>query len=201
MSRSSALLLLALLPLSAQAKIEIVIPQASEQVSNNIHAFLSLTRYAERDDVTPETMSRLQRRIVSETRAALEPLGYYEPEVEYEAAQDGGNWRVTLHVRPGRPVRLSDVSVNVIGPGAHERAIREVIDEEELKPGLRLNHGTYERVKGALLRAAKNDGYLDARLTKNELVIDRVERRATATIEVDTGKRYSYGEIKIAQDV
>ena len=87
------------------------------------------------------------------------------------------------------------------GPGEHERAIREVIEAQDLKPGLRLNHGTYERVKGALLRAAKNDGYLDARLTKNDLVIDRPERRATVTIEVDTGERYSYGEIKIAQDV
>ena len=201
MSRISALLICALLPLSAHAKIEIVIPEVTEALSTNIRAFLSLTRYAERDDVTQETISRLQRRIVSETRAALEPLGYYEPAVTYEAAHEGENWRVTIHVKPGRPVRLSDVSVNVVGPGAHERAIREVIEAEDLKPGLRLNHGTYERVKGALVRAAKNDGYLDARLTKNELVIDRTERRATATIEVDTGKRYSYGEIKIAQDV
>src|SRR4030095_8214221 len=95
----------------------------------------------------------------------------------------------------------SDVSVKVTGPGADEREIREVIEAEDLKPGLRLNHGAYERVKGTLLRAAKNEGYLDARLTKNELVIDRVERRATATIELDTGKRYSYGEIKVVQDV
>jgi translocation and assembly module TamA len=200
--RHAALLLCALLPLSAaQAKIEIVIPEVTEQVSNNIRAFLSLTRYAERDDVTPETMSRLQRRIVSETRAALEPLGYYEAEATYEAVQEGEGWRVTIHVTPGRPVRLSDVSVNVTGPGAQDRAIRELIEAQDLKPGLRLNHGTYERVKGALLRAAKNDGYLDARLTKSDLVIDRVERRATATIEVETGKRYSFGEIKIAQDV
>jgi translocation and assembly module TamA len=202
MSRSSALLMFALLlPLPAQAGIEIVIPEATEQVSNNIRAFLSLTRYAERDDVTPETMSRLQRRIVSETRAALEPLGYYEPDVKYETAHEANKWRVTIHVTPGRPVRLSEVTVNVIGPGANERAIREVIDAQDLKPGLRLNHGTYERVKGALLRAAKNDGYLDAHLTKSDLVIDRLERRATATIEVDTGRRYRYGEIKIAQDV
>jgi translocation and assembly module TamA len=194
--------LLALLPLcAAQAGIEIVIPEATEPVQNNIRAFLSLTRYAERDDVTQETMSRLQRRIVSETRAALEPLGYYEPEVTYETAHEGDEWRVTIHVKPGRPVRLSEVSVNVIGPGVDERAIQEVIEAQELKPGLRLNHGTYEQVKGALLRAAKNDGYLDAHLTKNELIIDRVERRATATIEVDTGKRYSYGEIHTAQDV
>ena len=37
-------------------------------------------------------MSRLQRRIVSETRAALEPLGYYEPEVTYDV-QEGENWQ------------------------------------------------------------------------------------------------------------
>jgi translocation and assembly module TamA len=141
--------LLALLPLAAvQASIEIVIPEQTEAVQNNIRAFLSLTRYAERDDLTAETMSRLQRRIVAETRSALEPLGYYEPEVTYDAKQDGDNWRVTIHVRPGRPVRLSEVSVTATGPGANVREIREVIDAQELKAGLRLNHGTYERVKG-----------------------------------------------------
>ena len=51
------------------------------------------------------------------------------------------------------------------------------------------------------MRAAKNEGYLDARLTKNELVIDRAERRATVELELETGERYSFGEIKIAQDV
>jgi len=194
--------LLALLPLAAaHASIEIVIPEATEAIQTNIRAFLSLTRYAERNDLTPETMSRLQRRIVSETRAALEPLGYYEPQVTYEASHEGDKWRVTIHVTPGRPVRLSEVSVTATGPGANEREVREIIEAHDLKAGTRLNHGTYERVKGTLLRAAKNEGYLDARLTKNELIIDRQERRATATIEVETGKRYSYGEIKIAQDV
>jgi translocation and assembly module TamA len=197
-----ALLLLMLLPVwPARAAIEIVIPEVTEPVRNNVRAFLSLTRYAERDDVTQETISRLQRRIVSETRAALEPLGYYEPEVTYEVAQVGEDWRVTIHVKPGRPVRLSEVSVTATGPGADERTVVELLDAQDLKPGLRLNHGTYERVKGALLRAAKNEGYLDAHLTKNELVIDRLERRASAVVQMETGRRYSYGEIDIAQDV
>jgi translocation and assembly module TamA len=196
------LLLLVLLPMvPARAAIEIVIPEVTEQVRNNVRQFLSLTRYAERDDVTQETMSRLQRRIVAETREALQPLGYYEPAVTYDVAQVDKGWRVTIHVRPGRPVRLSEVSVNVVGAGEHDRAVREVIDLQALKPGLRLNHGTYEHVKAALIRAAKNEGYLDARLTKSDLVIDRTERRANATIEMDTGDRYNYGEISIAQDV
>ncbi len=186
---------------SARAGIHIDIPDVTPALETNIRAFLSLTRYADRDDVTPETMSRLQRRIGAETREALQPLGYYEPEVSYEVKPDGEDWHVTIYVRPGRPVRLSEVDIRVTGQGEDLRALREIIEAQELKPGLRLNHGTYERVKGNLLRAAKNAGYLDARLTKNELLIDRTERRATATIVLDTGERYHYGEITIAQDV
>lgn len=196
-----AILLIALCAQTAQAKIEIDIPGVTEAVENNVRAFLSLTRYADREDITAETMSRLQRRIVSETREALQPLGYYDPEVTYQVAQENELWRVTIKVTPGRPVRLSEVSVDAIGPGADARVVRELTAADALKPGLRLNHGTYERVKADLLRAARNAGYLDARLAKNELVIDRAERRANVVIEIDTGPRYSYGEIGIAQDV
>lgn len=201
MARSLLVLAAALLPWPALAKIEILIPEASEAIQTNVRAFLSLTRYAERDDVTDEVMSRLQRRIVSETRQALEPLGYYEPEVSYDVQKNGDAWRVTIHIEPGRPVRLSEVTIDVIGAGKDDRVIRELLAAEEIKPGLRLNHGTYDRVKGSLVRAAKNEGYLDAKLTKHDLVIDRTERRANVDLEADTGERYSFGEIDVAQDV
>lgn len=197
----SLLIAVALLPLPALAKIEIAIPNVSEAIQTNVRAFLSLTRYADRDDVTDEVMGRLQRRIVAESRQALEPLGYYEPEVTYDVEKHDEVWKVTVHIEPGRPVRLSDVTVNVTGPGANDRAIHDLIEAEEIKPGLRLNHGTYERVKGSLVRVAKNEGYLDARLTKHDLVIDRVARRANVELEAETGERYRFGDIEIAQDV
>ena len=146
-------------------------------------------------------MSRLQRRIVTETRRALEPLGYYQPEITHEVVRDGEDWKVTIRIVPGRPIRLSEVSVTATGPGKNERAIQEVIEAQDLKPGLRLNHGTYEAVKGSLLRAAKNEGYLDATLTQHELLIDREERRASVTLQVETGERYHYGAITTQQDV
>ena len=189
-----------LLPLQADAKIEITIPEVSDAIQTNVRAFLSLTRYADREDVTPEVMSRLQRRIVTEARQALEPLGFYEPEVSYDVKQEDDDWQVTIHIEPGRPVRLSAVTINVIGAGANDRAIRDLLDQQDIKAGLRLNHGTYERVKGNLLRVAKNEGYLDARLTRHDLVIDRIARRATVDLEADTGERYLFGEIEIAQD-
>src|SRR5215213_7902408 len=105
----SLLIMAALLPWPALARIEIAVPNVSDTIQTNVRAFLSLTRYADRDDVTDEVMSRLQRRIVAETRQALEPLGYYEPEVAYDVQKEGELWKVTIRVEPGRPVRLSEV--------------------------------------------------------------------------------------------
>lgn len=204
MLRSSApplAMIAALFALPAHAAIEILVPEVSEAIRTNVLAYLSLTRYAERADITEDTIARLQRRIVAETREALQPLGYYEPEVSYEVTRQGDDWRVTVHVQPGRPVRIAQVDLKAIGPGAQQRSVREVLESGELKSGLRLNHGAYEHVKAALLRAAKNDGYLDAQLTRSELVIDRAERQASIAIELDTGPRYSYGEITVDQDV
>lgn len=194
------LVAVALLPWPALAKIEVTIPDVSEAIQTNVRAFLSLTRYAEREGVTDEVMSRLQRRIVTETREALEPLGYYEPAVTYEVRKNGDAWQVTIHIEPGRPVRLSEVNINVIGPGAQNRAIRELLAAEQIKPGLRLNHGTFDGVKGSLVRTARNEGYLDTKLTRHDLAIDSVARRANVDIEADTGDRYLFGEIAIAQD-
>jgi translocation and assembly module TamA len=192
----------AFVAVTARAEIDIEIPDVSSEIETNIRAFLSLTRYAERTDITPEVISRLQRRIVTETQQALEPLGYYEPQVEYRVEQQGeGRWEVTINVTPGRPVRISEVSIEIRGPGKDARSLRELTAPADLKPGLRLNHGAYDRVRDALVRVAKNDGYLDAQLVEHELVIDRVERRAEIKIALDTGERYHYGKIDIAQDV
>jgi translocation and assembly module TamA len=190
-----------LLPLQAAATITIDIPEVPQPLEDNIRAFLSLTRYAERTDVTQETMSRLLRRVVPETRAALEPLGYYEPKVDYRSEVVGDEWTVTIMVTPGRPVRVSEVSIQVNGAGRDEPALRDIIAAGELKPGLRLNHGTYESVKGALIRAAKNQGYIDAQFTRTEMLIDKTERRASIALALQTGERYRYGAITTIQDV
>lgn len=186
---------------TASAKIVIEIPDTTPAIENNIRAFLSLTRYADRSDVTQEIMTRLQRRIVTETRKALEPLGHYEPEVEYTTQQKGQDWVITLHVTPGPPVQLSEVSIEVAGPGKDARALREIVAAQPLKPGMTLNHGSYEGLKGNLVRTAKNEGYLDAKLTRNELVIDRAQRRANIEITLDTGEPYHFGKIGTEQTV
>ncbi len=133
-----------LLPVQADAKIEIDHPRGQRRRSRPTFApFLSLTRYADRDDVTNEVMSRLQRRIVAETRQALEPLGFYDPNVNYDVQHEGTLWKVTIHIDPGRPVTSSsEVERPRHRPGANDRAIREVHRSagHQARPALESRH-------------------------------------------------------------
>lgn len=173
----------------------------TKALEQNIRAFLSLSRYSKRDDLDEDAITRLAARIPAETRKALQPLGYYEPEVMYNVARNKKDWRVTLELTPGRAVRLSEVDISIKGPGQNERALTNLLERRDLRPGQRLNHGVYDSVKTQLLRTAINNGYLDAHWTRSDLIIDSVERRAYVALEMETGERYHFGAITIKQNV
>ena len=71
-----------------------------------------------------------------------------------------------------------------------------------MAPGMRLDHRSYEEVKGEMTRAAAANGYLDAHLLGIEHMrvdIPQPHRRHRSRLE--TGPRYRFGKIDIDQDV
>jgi translocation and assembly module TamA len=186
---------------SADAGISIEISGVAPLLEKNIREFLSLSRYAKRDDLTEETVTRLQRRVPAEVRRALEPLGYYAAEAKQTSAFDGKEWKIRIEVDPGRAVRVSEVAIDLIGEGKNDRALTAIVERGDLHPGSRLDHGVYENVKAELLRVASNEGYLEAKLTAHEIVVDVENRRAAITIAMETGARYRFGKIEVTQPV
>jgi translocation and assembly module TamA len=186
----------------AGVEIDINIDGGTEQMQDNARAFLSLSRYAKRSDLQQDTLERLEARIPVEIAKSLEPLGYYEPEITYQSQQRKANdWKVTINIVPGRAVRLSEVNIAVIGEGKDDDRVTTELNKRALRPGQRLDHGSYDSFKNNLLRAATSSGYLEARWLENDLLIDKVERRAYVTLQLDTGPRYYFGTISIEQDV
>jgi translocation and assembly module TamA len=188
----------------ANVDIDIKIDGGTQQMQDNVRAFLSLTRYAKRDDLEQDTLERLEARIPLEVASALEPLGYYESEATYQTERrkpDKAEWKVTINVTPGRAVRLSEVNIDVSGPGKDDERIVEELGKEALRAGRRLDHGEYEAVKANLLHQANSSGYLNAHWTTSDLLIDKEERRAYVTLKMDTGERYYFGAITIEQNV
>jgi len=193
--------ILLLLALPCRADIKIDLHGVDGDAERNVQIFLSVQRYRERKDIDADTVNRLFNRIDGEVRNALRPFGYYEPQIESRLTQEGSNWRISIDIMPGEPVRVRKFSIEIEGPGADDPLFTAIRDQQALREGSRLNHGTYEGVKSALTRAAASSGYLDATLEPNPLLVDVAEHSASIAIKLHTGPRYHFGEVSIDQSV
>jgi translocation and assembly module TamA len=194
-----AAMCLCLTPL-ARANITVEIRGVDDQLRTNVLAYLSFDRYKKRTDLSADTVERLHNRVEREVQSALKPFGYYEPKVESEVTDLGkGDWRVSIDINPGQPVLIDKVDVRVDGAGTMDPLFQRITSNPPLHSGDRLSHATYEAVKSDLQRTAATYGYLDAKLTRNELVVDPKNHTANVVLEMETGERYRFGPTTIQQ--
>jgi len=195
------LMLAGWLPEAAGAPtIRIEIDGVDRSIADNVRGYLTLSRYAEREDLVDAQVRRLADRAVDEAADALRPFGYYDAGIRSRTTRDDGRWIVRLRISPGEPVRMEAVDVLVEGAGSDDPQLTGIAAASPLQPGTRLDHPAYEKLKTDLLRRALELGYLDAKITRRELVVDPPAHTASARLTLTTGGRYRFGEISIEQD-
>lgn len=139
-------------------------------------------------------LERFQSRIPQRTRAALEPFGYYEAQVQVESDVTAeGVHRLRVWVDPGPPVHLSQVQVALQGAGRDLEQLQELVADFPLAPGHVLRHNLYEEAKGRLEARAIDLGFLDAEYQTHVIRVWRTEQRAEIELLLDTGPRYQFG--------
>ncbi len=185
----------------SEAKIDVQFAGVEGAILENVKALSSLHRLSASPELDDEMVGRLAQRAPAEARGALRPFGYYEPQVATELKQAGDHWQATVTIDPGRPVMLVEQQVEVTGSGRDEAFMRRALAGSPLRTGERLSHQAYEQLKGELLRAALGHGYLDARFTRGELLVDPATYMARAHVTLDTGERYRFGPTTIEQNV
>ena len=184
----------------ARADVVITVKGVNDPLRSNVLAYLSFSRYQHSKDLTPDTVERLQSRIAREVQSALQPYGYFQPQVHSTVTASGpGSWKVAITIDPGRPVILTQVDVRVVGPGASSRLFTRITSDLPFHTGQPLDQSAYDRVKGDLLRTAATYGYLDATLTRHVLRVDPGAQTASISLELTTGVRYRFGATTIDQ--
>src|SRR6185437_8977420 len=83
--------------------------------------------------------------------------------------------------------------------GAGKRLFTRITSRLPLHAGEPLNQADYDGVKNDLLRTAATYGYIDATLTRHELLVDPAAHTASVALELQTGVRYRFGATTIDQ--
>jgi translocation and assembly module TamA len=187
-------------PAAAITGVEVDILGVRGALADNVRAYLSI---AEEDHAAPTArlVRRLHLRAEAEIRQALQPFGYYSPQIRSTLSRTKDGWLARYSIKPGPPTIVRKVDIRVTGPGADEPAVEQALKSHELETGERLKHSHYEDAKQALYDAAYAAGYLDARYRRSELLVRPEIEGAEVHLLLTTGPRYYFGEVEIQQDI
>lgn len=185
-------------PLHAAEPVEIMVTGIEGDVLKNVQGALALPAgFVQEGAVDQLWLGRFSKQAYDKARTALEPFGYYNSLVTVTLEPVGERYRLLVTVIPGEPVRLTGVTVTMVGAGSREGRLQRLAAAFPLHKGDVLIHQKYERAKAELTLRAMNSGYLDATFSKHEIRISSSATTATIELVLDTGEKYYFGATHI----
>jgi translocation and assembly module TamA len=186
-------------PLSAAEPVSVVVEGLEGEVLKNVGEALALPTGLVREGVVDRLwLERFGRQAEETIRTAMEPYGYYNARIAVTIEEEGdGAYRLRVKVEPGEPIRVTEVTVALSGPGAEEAPLKELAAAFPLKKGDVLLQRKYEEAKEALLARAQERGYLDAAYSQHEIRIAKAASTARIRLELGTGSRYFFDGARI----
>ena len=169
-----------------------------EAMTENVHTSLSLVD-AIGKNLSGRRLAYLMREAEAETREALEPFGYYSPQIDVRRGAGDERIAVTITVLPGEPVRVRDSHIAISGEGGDDRYLKQELDAFAPKPGAVFNHGVYEASKARISRRLAEHGYFDADFDSRKVEVTRADNAADIDLMWSSGDRYNMGPIAFAQ--
>ena len=137
--------------------------------------------------------------------AATQVFGYYHaitvvtpPSAASSGVTKNKNWR--LHVELGPLTLVRQLSIKIEGQGVEDEAIQTLLSSFTLKQGQPLEHSVYENAKNALQSLALSRGYFDFEFEQSNIKVFESLNVADITILIQSGTRYKFGDLRIAND-
>lgn len=178
------------------ARVDVV--GLDEAMTENVRVALSLVE-AIGDDVPARRLGYLVRVAEQETREALEPFGYYSPEIDVTRSRGDGGVTVTVTVNPGPPVRVRNADIAILGAGGSDRYLGRDLGRFEPRQGEVFDHVTYEASKLRISRRLAERGYFDADFASRRVEVTRADFAADIDLVWDSGERYDMGPTTFEQ--
>ncbi len=181
--------------IAAAVSVEVTVAGVEGTLRENVLAHLSVENQKNHPDLTPALLRRLHQEATGEIRRALQPFGYYRPDIQTDLQGSDGAWRAVYTIDPGRPVLIEALDLTISGDGVSDERFRKLSADFPVRKGEILNHTVYEQGKRSLHDTAMKYGYLDAMSTVSRVEVHPDTYTASVTIHFDTGPQYRFGDV------
>jgi len=181
-------LILLLSSFHVRGDFSVKIDGLSEVLEENVRLHL-----AQWESLPAESESEIKEVLQAPIENALQALGYYQFEVEYEINED----ELTLLFQTAEPVVWNQIELKIFSNNKPvTKEFKDFLDRHPFSEGENLDHSIYERFKREVLIYGNEQGYMDATLLKNQLRVDVETQEADVVIHVELGERYRLGDIR-----
>jgi translocation and assembly module TamA len=185
---------------AAAPSVDVQVQGVSGVLLKNVLAYLSIYTYRNSPNLNPGLVDRLHARAPQEIKNALQPFGYYQPDVKSDLEQTSSGWLARYTITPGAPVHIRNVDIQISGEGKDDPAFKKYLSTMPMKPGLQLDQPAYETLKQRLQEIASHEGYIDAQFTQSVLRVDPLQHWADVILHFETGPRYYFGAVSFVQN-
>lgn len=169
------------------------------EILANVNTRLTALQASSDKELTPNKVQAFFKLAPSNIKKALEPFGYFKATIQQQLTHHGNIWIASFHITPGLPLRITQLDVQISGPGETDIILQKLLKDFPLASGQIFQTTTYEKAKQALFESANDQGYLKASLTKKEIIIDLEKYTVIIRLHLSTGPRYYFGFITFDQ--
>jgi translocation and assembly module TamA len=187
-------------PAQAAVSLKVEISGLDDPLETNVHHYLEIEKKKDDEELTVRWVKKMYERAPEEIKEALQPYGYYLPDIDSSLTEHEGKWLASYAIDKGPPVVITTRDIQWEGEGAEEAVIRTSVQEYLENVGDTLIHSEYETAKSNFLNVALANGYPKAKIIKSEILIDLEKNTAEITLHMDTGSLYYLGEVTFKQN-
>jgi translocation and assembly module TamA len=186
----------------AQPVVTVNIEGIDKELETNVRLYLSIEQQRDHPLMSDGRIRRLHQKANTEIAAALQPYGFYRPEITSTLSeQKTQGWLATYVINPGPGLPIAEFNLNINGEAGEDPEFKEQMGSIAMKRGDVFVHPKYDGLKSKLSGLASELGYVQANFTRTRVEIDLKAYEARVYLDFDSGPRYRFGGVSLQQDV
>ncbi len=132
---------------------------------------------------------------------ALQAYGYFNARIRPSIQPRAECRDPARDIEAGPVTTVESVNIDLPEPIREIEWVREFVAVQRPSVGMPLDQAAYDALRDGILSRVQKLGYLDARFTRRELVVDPAIQSARIALVLEPGSRYRFGDVVIEQSI